>query len=76
MAQKYFTVNMPLLTPNHSYEKRGGPEAFTSITICKKCGIKTSSGMQERYIVKTHWELQYLGERRLPITVYLVVIHT
>ena len=32
----------------------GGPEAFTSNTIIKKCGRKTSSGGQENYILKAH----------------------
>ena len=43
-----------MLTPKHSYKMCGGPEAFISTTICKKCGGKTSSGVQERYIKKTH----------------------
>ena len=31
----------------------GGPKTFTSTTIFKKCGGKTTSGGQERYILKT-----------------------
>ena len=33
-----FYRNMPLRTPNHSFEICGGPKALTSTTICKKCG--------------------------------------
>ena len=33
-----------LLTPSHSFRKCGGHKAFTSTTIYKKCGEKTSSG--------------------------------
>ena len=35
----------------HSFNTGGGPEVFTSTTISKKCGEKTSSGGQERYIL-------------------------
>ena len=50
---------MPLLTPNHSYKTCGGPEAFTSTTILKKCGAKTSSERQECYILKTCYGSTY-----------------
>ena len=40
LERKYFTGSMPLLTPNHGYKTCGCPEAFTSTTICKKCGVK------------------------------------
>ena len=40
MEQKYFTGCLPLLTPNNSFKTCGGPEAFTSTTIFKKCGGK------------------------------------
>ena len=53
LERQYFTVCMSLLTPNHSFMTCGGPEAFTSTTIFMKCGGKTSSGGQERYILKT-----------------------
>ena len=43
----------------YSFKKCGGLEAFTSITIFTKCGGKTSSGGQERYILKTYLELPY-----------------
>ena len=35
---EYSTGSMPLLTPNHSFRTRGGPEAFTSTTIFTKYG--------------------------------------
>ena len=37
----------------------GGHEAFTSTTIFKICGGKSSSGGQECYILKTHLESHY-----------------
>ena len=43
---------MPLLTPNHNLMTCGVPEAFTSTTIFKKRGEKTSNASQERYILK------------------------
>ena len=52
--RKYFTGCLPLLTPNHCLRTCGGLEAFTSTTLCKKCGGKTSSGGLERYILKDH----------------------
>ena len=51
MEQKYFAGRMALLT--HSVETCGGPEDFTSTTSFKKYGGKTSSGGQERYILKS-----------------------
>ena len=36
-----------LAYPNHCFRACGGPEAFTSTTIFKKCGVKTCSGGQE-----------------------------
>ena len=32
---RYFTGSMPLLTPNHSLQTCGDPEAFTTTTIFK-----------------------------------------
>ena len=42
MEQTYFTGSMPLLSTNHSSKTCGGPEAFTSTTNIKDCGVKTS----------------------------------
>ena len=54
VEQSYFTGTMPLVTT--AVLQRGGPKVFTSTTIFKKCGGKTSSGGQERYILKTRYE--------------------
>ena len=56
LEQKYSTGSMHLLTPNHSLRTCGGPEAFTSTTIFKKYGVKTSKGGQEGYILKPNQE--------------------
>ena len=52
---------MPLLTSNLSHRTCGGPVTFTSATIFKKCGEKTSLGWQQRYIPypKIRSELPY-----------------
>ena len=57
--QPLLTGTMPLFTPNHRFMTCGGPKAFTSTTIFKKCGVKTSSAGQVRYILKIHLELAY-----------------
>ena len=44
---------MPLLTPKNSFMTCGGPKAFTTTTILKKRGAKTSSVRQERCILKS-----------------------
>ena len=59
MERKYFTGSMPLLTPNHCSKTCGGSVALTSIEVLKKCDAKTSSGRQERYILKTNVEFPY-----------------
>ena len=38
MEQKYVKGSMPLPKHNHSNKTCGGPEAFISTTIFKKCG--------------------------------------
>ena len=45
-----------LAYPNDSFKTCGGPKALTSTTFNKKRGGKSSSGEQERYILKTHLE--------------------
>ena len=40
MEQKYFTCNMTLLTPNHTFIECGGPKAFTSTAIFEKCVVR------------------------------------
>ena len=40
-----------MVTANYSHRTYGGPEVFTHKTIVKRCGVKTSSGRQERYIL-------------------------
>ena len=42
MEENYFTGSMPLLTPNSSFMKCGGPEAFTSSTIFSTCGKESA----------------------------------
>ena len=44
MSKKFIDV-FPV-NPNHSFMTCGGPKAFTSTTIVKKCGGETSSGGQ------------------------------
>ena len=45
-----------LAYPNHRPNTCGGPETYSTTTISKKHGGKTSSGWQEGYIMKTHYE--------------------
>ena len=45
-----------LACPNLSSRTCGGPESFISTTIFMKCDGRTSLGLQERCILKTHWE--------------------
>ena len=59
LSEEYFTGGMPLLTPNNSFSTCGGPEALTSTTVFEKCVVKTGSGGQERYILKSHPELKF-----------------
>ena len=54
---KYYTGSMPLLSPKTCFKTCGCPEVLTSTTIYKKCGVKTHSGRQARYILKAHLEL-------------------
>ena len=54
-----FTGSMPLLNPSHSLKTCGGPEACTFTKFIKKCGGKTNSGGQERYLHRTYYELPY-----------------
>ena len=37
---RIFNMEHALLTSNHSFKMCGGPEAFTSTSICEKCGGK------------------------------------
>ena len=37
---------------NHSFETCGGPEAITSTTMFKKCGVKASSVWQNGHMPK------------------------
>ena len=50
--------------PYHGFITCGAREAFTCVTILKKCGKKTSSGGQERHILTTNIELIYLVSLR------------
>ena len=56
---KVFYRELVVRYPIHSFKTCGGPEAITPTTTFKKCGVKTSSGGQERYILITHLELLY-----------------
>ena len=51
LEQVCFTGSMPLPTLNRSIWTCGCPEVFTSTTILRKCDEKTSSGVQECYIL-------------------------
>ena len=55
----------------HSFEICVGPKALTSTTICKKCGVKTSSGRQERYILKTYLEFPYQDNNLLSFSLQI-----
>ena len=58
--QNYFTGNMPLPIPGHSFETCGGPKVLTSTTIFKKCGVRTSSGRKTGALCpEKHLELLY-----------------
>ena len=46
-------------THNDSFKTCGSLEALNSTTFLKKCGVKTSAGRHECYILKTHLELPY-----------------
>ena len=65
----YFTGSMPLLTANHSFRTCGSPEAFTSATMFMICGVRTSSGRQEHYILRTHLELSCRIDLQLKIPI-------
>ena len=51
---------MPLLSPNHSFKTFVTPVSMTSTTVFKKCGVGSSSGGQERYILKNRQQLHEL----------------
>ena len=44
LERRYFTENMPLLTPSHSFNTCVGPDTLSSTTVFKKRGIKTGLG--------------------------------
>ena len=56
---KIFSREHTLAYSEPEFEIRGSPEAFTSTTICKICGVKSSSGKPECHILKTNLELPY-----------------
>ena len=65
LEQKYFNWRMPLLTLNHSSKTCGGPKAFTSSTILKKCGGKTSSGYCNNHTTITLKHVQSMQKSRI-----------
>ena len=56
LNRKYCTRSVPLPTPNHSFKTCSGHEAIASTATFNKCGAKTSSQRQKRYILITHLE--------------------
>ena len=78
------TGSMPLPTTNHSYREHalayhqpqlhggGSPKAFTSTTMLKTCGRKTSYGGQECYILKTHYEFPCPLSLYIYICIYII----
>ena len=66
-----FTGSIPLLYPNHSFTTCGGPEVLASTTIFKKCGVQTSSGRQERYILSPNCKLPNLIYIYMYIYIYI-----
>ena len=51
-SRSILQVACPYILPT-TVSKRGGPEALTSTTILKMCGVKTTMAGQELYILKT-----------------------
>ena len=50
-GEEIFYLEHALAYPNHCFMTCGGPKSLTSTIIFKICGVKTSPGGQERYIL-------------------------
>ena len=63
-----FITNMPLRTPECSFNTCSGLKALTSITLLKKCGVKTCSGRQDSYILKCLFGSPYQQQRSVNVS--------
>ena len=56
LEQRYFTWNIPLLTPIHIFMTFVGLKAYISNTIFFDMWWKSSSGLLECHMLKSHLE--------------------
>ena len=60
----------------HSHKTNGGPEASSTDTIIRKCGVNTNLGGQKSYILKALWSFHTHGSLSTYLMLNTVLTNT